>query len=140
MGMPRERADSVMAASLPWLVIGGMLGIVVGFGVGLFLFAPRTTAAQKAVERKYIGARGVGRIYAGLPFLLMVLSLPAFEPLTHALGNTGGAFAALAISLVFVALSLVLYDRLPRWMIMPLGLMGWVIAFAIACWFGLRNR
>ena len=74
-------------------------------------------------------------IYGGVQVFFLVLLSPAFEPLARSVGNTAAVWIVLATFLVFVGLSLFLYDRIPPRLIIPLGLLGWLLTFTIACWY-----
>ena len=136
--VPKQQVEDFVAASIPRLTVGGGLGLVAGLVFGSFLFKPRPNDAQMAVEQKYIGFGNIS-IYSGVPAFSLVLLGPIFEPLARRFGNTAAPIIFLLAWLVLVALSLALYDWLPRRLVMPLGLLGWVLTFAAAFWYGLRN-
>ena len=132
--MSKTQAYSLLANSIPKLVAGGTVGFIAGLVIALFLLrAPASTLV--AWEEKFIGRRGAMRIYGGLPVFVLALLFPAFEPLAHTLGNTAAPYVALATILVVAGISLFLYDRIPPRLTIPLGLVGWVLTFTLACWY-----
>ena len=77
--------------------------------------------------------------YSGVPCFFLVLLGPAFEPLARAIGDIAAVWTFLAIFLVIVGISLAIFDRIPRRIILPLGFSAWSLTFAIACFYGLRK-
>jgi hypothetical protein len=66
--------------------------------------------------------------------LFAALSL-LFERLAQIVGEKAVAYVALGIALIIVAMSLVLYNRIPERFIIPVGIIGWLLIVLLA--FGL---
>jgi hypothetical protein len=135
ISMSRTQGDSFVATIIPKLVAGGTVGFMAGLVSALFLLRAAPASTLVAWEKKFIGRRGAISIYGGIPMFLLVLLSPAFEPLARTFGNTAAPCIFLASFLVFVGFSLFLYDRIPTRCVIPLGLVGWVLTFTLACWY-----
>ena len=134
--MAKRQGDDLMAGSIPILVVGGALGFVSGFMLSLLIFKKRSKQAQDAIEQKYIGRRGLVKLYFGMPlFVTAVVGLLALERLAHSIGDAAAAGVFVLVLMVNVAVSLLLYDRIPRSLILPIGLIGWMLLFFFGCWF-----
>jgi len=130
----KNNADKFVSESMPVLTGGWVVGFIVGLVVSLFV--ARTEAkTEKEIEKKYIGSGGRGKIYLGAPlFVIAALSL-LFERLAQIVGEKAVAYVALGIALIIVAMSLVLYNRIPERFIIPVGIIGWLLIVLLA--FGL---
>jgi hypothetical protein len=141
------------ARSMPLLIVGGMFGFAVGFVVSLkkakadpeteretekekFELEPEKKTSKPGIEEKYVGFGGRIKIYLGTPIFVVALLAPFFERLLSKYGAEAGAFIALGIFLVIIAVSLVLYDRIPAKLIIPIGIIGWMLTLLIVLWHG----
>lgn len=122
------------AKSMPILIAGGILGFVVGF----MIFLKKAKAGPKIIaesERKYIRSSDRLRIYFGFPVFFIALLTPLFERLPRLVGEKYFIYVTLGIALAVIALSLVLFDRIPKRFIVPIGIIGWMLTLSLIAWF-----
>jgi hypothetical protein len=135
-GMSREHGNTLMAGSIPKLMIGAVSGFGLGLAFAVFLFKTRADAVQEEVEKKY----GLGRIYSGVPAFLMMMSASLLTPWWDRLERRFGIAAVpcllFGVCAVVLVLCLVIRPRIPRRLLVPLGLLGWMLALIIGCWVG----
>lgn len=122
--------------SMPFLITGGIIGFIVGFFVSVSV-ARADPKTEEEIERKYVGPSGCARIYFGAPLFVMALLSQYFERLLDKLGAKMGVYVALGVCLAIVAVSLVLYQRLPPKFVVPIGIMGWMLTLSMILWFSL---
>jgi hypothetical protein len=95
---------------------------------------------EKAIEDKYVGFWGRVKIYLGAPVFIMAATgmlTPAEKLLTRAWGDGIATYVTLGIVLVVIALSLFLYDHTPKKLIVPIGIIGWLLTLALVLWYSL---
>ena len=122
------------AKSMPILIIGGVLGFIIGLVVSM----KTAKSGPKAIvesERKLIRPSDHLRIYFGFPIFITALLKPLFERLPHYFGEKYFVYVALGIFLVIVAISLFLYDRIPKRFVIPIGIIGWMLTLSLIAWF-----
>jgi hypothetical protein len=124
------------AKSMPILIAGGIICFIVGLVVSLNV-AKADPKTEEEIEKKYIGLSGRVKIYLGAPVFVMALLACFFERLLDKVGAATGAYVALGIALVIIAVSLVLYDRIPAKLIIPIGIIGWMLTLSMILWFFL---
>jgi hypothetical protein len=129
--------DAAVTGNIPLLIIGALLAATTGFLGARYLFphVARPADAQRELERKYIGPGGFFRVYAGIPIFLIALLSPGLETLIHKFGLKVAPYIGVGICLGIFAACLTVYDRIPKRLIFPLGLLGWVLTFLVACWY-----
>ena len=135
VGQNDERLTKVM----PLLFAGGMIGFIVGA-----ICAARAVKANleiKNTESKF--SRGDSdRIFLGVPFFVFAIFLfVCGEKFFIKFGNMVGAYLYLGVFLGVIIICMVLRDSMPKKFIIPAGIIGWLLTFALAVWFGiLRTR
>jgi hypothetical protein len=123
------------AKNMPILVVGGVVGFIAGIIVSLRVakLDPRT---KKIIEKKYIGAGGQLYVYFGVPMFVFVLLVFCFgERFLNKVGTATGAYLGIGIFLVVLTTSLVLYDHIPKKLIVPFGILGWLLILLSVIWF-----
>jgi hypothetical protein len=65
----------------------------------------------------------------------MILLTPLFEQLPRPFGEKYFVYVALGIVLAITAVSLFLYDRIPKRFIIPIGIVGWMLILSLVIWF-----
>jgi hypothetical protein len=136
---PKTRSGfgELLAGCGPALAIGGLFGFFASLGMALFLFRDRSPLAQKELEKRFIGDRGLWKIYAGVPmFFVAVLAMLGYETLAKVVGESAAPYISLLVLLVVVGISLYFFERIPRSLILPIGLLGWMLLIGFACWYG----
>jgi len=129
--------DERLTKIMPLLLAGGVIGLIVGIFVSLRV-AKADSKTEKAIEDKYVGFWGRVKIYLGAPVFIMAATgvlTPAEKLLTRALGDNVATYVTLGIILVVIAMSLVLYDHTPKNLIVPIGVIGWLLTLALIVWF-----
>jgi len=79
----------------------------------------------QAMKKKYVGSGGRLKIYFGAPMFFTALGAVLFgEKLLWKAGNATGAYLGLGCFLAIVGVSLYLFDRIPKTLIVPIGIMA----------------
>jgi hypothetical protein len=86
----------------------------------------------------YIGAGGRWLIFAGLP--LAVCAILFVSTQTTGGGVRGVSEKLLPYVLFFVPVAVViggiiLYDHVPKRLVFPLGIVGWIVNASVLCWY-----
>ena len=118
------------ARSMPILIAGGIVGFVIGLAVSLRT-ARAGPRAQVEFDRKYVGPGGRWRIYFGLPLFVCVLLTPLFKRLPPLFGEKYFIYVALGIVLAVVSMSMVLYGRIPKRFVVPIGIICWMLTLLL---------
>jgi hypothetical protein len=120
--------------SMPILIAGGVVGSIIGLVISFKVVqaSPRT---QIELERKYLRPGDYLRIYFGFPVFVIALATPLFKRLPRLFGESYFVYIILGIALAIIAASMVLYDRIPRRFIIPIGITGWLLTLSLVCWF-----
>jgi hypothetical protein len=85
-----------------------------------------------------ISEGGRWAIFSGVLMFAVVLLLIIFPkdlPFERKFGTTASAYITLAIVLTIGAISMMLYYCVPRRMIIPIGIAGWILTFSLTCWY-----
>lgn len=121
---------------MPALIVGGILGFIIGIIISIYV-AKRDLETERALENKYVGVGGRGRIYAGAPISIFTFLTFFFgEKFLDKLGDTVGAYSGLGIFLLILIAGLILRDHLPQKLLIPIGIIGWLLTFGLFIWFG----
>jgi hypothetical protein len=83
-----------------------------------------------------IGPGGRWYIYSGIPFAVIAIFFVATERSSDHIfwGKVSPYVDLFAIGTISVA-ALILYDYLPKQLVIPLGVIGWVVSFSVLCWY-----
>lgn len=127
-------ADRFLAESMPILIAGGVVGVVVGLVASLIVLT-MDPKREAEIEERYVGAGGRLKIYFGVPVFIMVLLAPMLRWLGRIVGQNADVYVDLGVTLVVIALSLVLYDHIPRRLVIPLAVIAWMLTLSLAVWF-----
>ncbi len=88
------------------------------------------------MENKYVGVGGRLDIYFGAPvFIIVVLGKLLFEKLLHVAGLKIGIWIVFGIALAIITVSLLIHDRIPAKLRIPIGIIGWLLTISIIFWF-----
>jgi hypothetical protein len=85
-----------------------------------------------------IGPGGRWLIFAGIPMSVCAILFVVAEPhhrLEYAVGEKVFPYVLFFVPATIVLLSKVLYPHFPKHLVVPLGIVGWIIHFSILCWF-----
>lgn len=130
----RAAADKFVAESMPILFAGGLIGVIVGVVVSVIVLRMDPRREQE-IEERYVGARGRMSIYFGVPVFVVVLLAPLLSMLGNVVGQNADIYVDLGVALVVIALSLVLYDHIPKRFVVLLGVISWLLTLSVAAWF-----
>jgi len=131
--------DARLTRVMPALVIGGIIGLIAG-AIAIRQVARKGLKTRAAIDDRYVGARGRGRIYSGIPVLfVIVFGVFFFEPLLGKLGTTTGTWTAFGIFLGIVTICLVVEEHIPKRWLLPLGVIGWLLTLLILGIAGLHT-
>jgi hypothetical protein len=121
-----RHGDQLITGCMPILVAGGVLGFVAGLVVSLREARSDPKTEQKIVKR-FMGKSGRETIYLGVPMLVIAACAPLLEPLSHHFGDRIAIYSYYGFALVVIAVSLLLYDRIPERFIISVGVIGWLL-------------
>jgi hypothetical protein len=83
-----------------------------------------------------IGPAGRWYIFSGIPFAAVAIFQTAIAPsLDHFVGQRADSYVDLLIIAAIVVAALILYDHVPQKLVLPLGIVGWIIAFSLLYWY-----
>jgi hypothetical protein len=121
--------EAPVAASMPvlaLLVAGGVAGAIVGLVCSLRLLILDGGDTN----------RGVMKLYLGVPISILFWLAPLLRWLGQIVGQNADVYATIAVMLVVFVLSLILYDHIPQKLLIPLGVVAWMLTLALGwCWF-----
>jgi hypothetical protein len=135
MILPKRRALDFMADNGSILIAAAVVGIIVGLVLSIQLFKNRPAVEQQEIERKFIGRNGAA-FFFGIPMFFFSWSLFFMEPLAQRIGVAGAAITDVLLLMLLTGLAMYFSDRIPRRLATPLGLLGWLLTFAVFCLFG----
>ena len=95
---------------------------------------------MKNSQSKLIGPTGEWILFAGAPIAVTAFLFTHFNrSIEHVFGEKLLPFALFFTPVILCSLGRILYPYLPKRVAVPLGVIGWVVAFAILArfyWFG----
>jgi hypothetical protein len=125
------------AKSMPILMIGGIVGFIIGLVISLKV-ATADPKTEEEVEKKYIGQTGRLKIYFGAPIFIMAAAgmlTSLFESLERLIGPSVAPYVMLGMALLILAAAWALYDHIPEKVIIPIGIIGWMLTLSLIFWF-----
>jgi hypothetical protein len=84
-----------------------------------------------------IGPAGYWLIFAGVPIAIIAI----LTACTLRDGNIRGVsekflpYVVFFVPLAIIVACKVLYDHFPKKLIIPFGIVGWIVAFSVMCWY-----
>jgi hypothetical protein len=124
----------------PLFVLGWITGAIVSFNFfkSVFKTSGKTKFAQEQKERKYFGYGGMGAqlnwwVFLGIPVPLTAILIFAIEPFARTTGEKSGI--AIGAIVVMMAATMFICDRLSQRLVFRLGILGWVLTFALGFWY-----
>jgi len=93
------------------------------------------------MNQKYpygIGPGGHWLIFAGLPLAICAIFFAFTEPhhaLEHTVGEKVFPYIVFFVPAIIVIAGMVLYDHFPKRLVIPLGIIGWIVNFSVLFWF-----
>ncbi|MEI6194986.1 MAG: hypothetical protein WCS42_11730 [Verrucomicrobiota bacterium] len=85
-----------------------------------------------------IGPAGRWLIFAGMPMAVWAVFFAISEPhhaLEHAVGAKVFPFVLAGVPAAAMIGGMVLYGHFPKKLVIPLGIVGWIISVSVLCWF-----
>lgn len=132
--------EQFLPLTFPLFAAGWIIGAIISFVFfrSVFKTTGRTKFAQEKQQIKYLGYSGLGVqmnwwIFLGIPILLTGILVFVFWPFARTAGEKSGLVFG-AIMVIFTA-SMYFCDRLPRRLVLRLGVLGWALAFALGYWY-----
>jgi hypothetical protein len=132
--------ERLLTHVMPVLIVGWVAGAIISFCVfkSLLKTKGRTKMAQRQIQRKYFGSGGLDAdvawwTFLGIPVPLTAGLILAIEPYARTNEQKSG-FAVAALVLVF-GVAMFIGDRLPRRLVLRLGILGWVLTLVLGFWF-----
>lgn len=123
-----------LADNMSVFAIGGIIGFIIGLVISIKV-AKADPKTEEEVEKKYVGLGGRIQIYMGVPiFFIAIFVAPFFDKLITKFGSATGSYMELGMMLVILAVCLYLYARIPEKIIIPIGIIGWILTLAIILW------
>ncbi len=122
-----NRGSKLLAVIMPILITAGIIGFFVGLVISIRV-VKSNPLTQETIEKKYVGRSGLSKIYSGAPFFIFcVVVSRCFDPLERHFGTTVAAYSTIGILMAIHALGMFAYDRIPRRLIVPVGIVGWLL-------------
>jgi hypothetical protein len=93
---------------------------------------------RNSMKEKYIGSGGRWLIFAGIPLAICAALFVIAEPnhrLQHAVGEKAFPYILFFTPAAIVIGGMILYDHFPKRLVIPIGIVGWIIHFTLLCWF-----
>jgi hypothetical protein len=91
------------------------------------------------VNEKYphgIGPAGRWLIFAGVPMAIIFIFFTATESsLDRIVGQNAEPYIDLFVIAAIVISCKILYDHFPKWLIIPIGIAGWIIGLSVIYWY-----
>jgi hypothetical protein len=87
---------------------------------------------------KKLGPSGPWIIFSGIPMAVGAVFFVLTEPnnsLEHAVGEKAFPYALAGVAAAIMITGIVLYDHFPKRLVIPFGIVGWVIFTSLFCWF-----
>jgi hypothetical protein len=85
-----------------------------------------------------IGPAGLWLIFGGIPLAVLAIFFAVTEQ-HHALENAVGEkvfpYVLAGVPAVIMISGMVLYGHFPKRLVIPLGIVGWMIHISVLCWF-----
>lgn len=133
----RSGQDIIFSHVMAILELGAALGFVAGILIAASIVKanPETKAR---LESKFVTRDSV-TIYSGAPMFVTVFLGQWFERLPRLVGESALPYVALGIFLAIVAISLFLYDYIPRRLVIPIGILGWLLTVAGFILYGIHS-
>jgi hypothetical protein len=98
----------------------------------------RWCEVQKFMDKKpdYLGRSGRWLIFAGLPMMLVAVLFVCFENnLERKVGTRAFPYFLYFTPLVILVAGQLVYEHLPKRLLIPLGVIGWIVTASVLCWF-----
>jgi hypothetical protein len=90
----------------------------------------------KSSRHQHIGPAGYWLIFSGIPTAIAAILFVATErSLDRIVGENALPYVLFFVPVLIIMVSRVLYDRFPKRLVIPLGIMGWMVNFATLFWF-----
>jgi hypothetical protein len=74
-------------------------------------------------------------VFGGFPMIAMALLACCYESLVRVVGERPAPYVGLGIAAVVWIGSLVVYDYIPKRLILPIGVVGWIVTLSVGYWF-----
>jgi hypothetical protein len=88
-------------------------------------------------KKEQIGNAGRWAIFSGAPMVLYALQACTYERLVHVVGERLGPYIGLGIGGIIIVLSLIVYDHVPRRLVFPIGIVGWIVTLSLMYWYSM---
>jgi len=82
-----------------------------------------------------IGSFGRWWIFSGASMFVMALAMSKWPLLDYIFGQKASPYVFLGICGIVTIISLVLYDYIPKRLVIPIGIIGWILTLSFLCWF-----
>ena len=94
---------------------------------------------MKNEDSSRIGQTGRWIIFLGVAFALGAMLWYAKKPLENLVGQRAFPYVVYGLVMVICVWHMLLYNRCPRRLVIPLGIIGWISTFALQWWFVLKH-
>ncbi|MGB8371201.1 MAG: hypothetical protein WCF71_18120 [Verrucomicrobiia bacterium] len=85
-----------------------------------------------------IGPAGRWYLYSGIPFAVIAVFFTTTDRLLdHVFSENVSPYIDLFVIGAIAIGALILYDHLPKRLVIPLGIVGWIISFSLLYWYFL---
>lgn len=70
--------------------------------------------------------------------ILFALMACTYEFLVHTVGERVAPYLDLGIGGIITIVSLILYDHIPKRLVYPIGIVGWIVTLSLGYWFSMK--
>ena len=132
--------DKFLPLTLPLFIAGWIIGAAASFFFFRYIYKAKgkTKFAREQMERKYVGYGGLGAemnwlIFVGIPTPLIIALALLLEGFARTIGQKT---AVVFVAIMIVGVPVMYFcDRIPRRMIIQLGLLGWALTILGGYWY-----
>jgi len=98
---------------------------------------------QKSMNKKYPhGIRPAGRwlIFSGIIWFVIAVVICKSKLILGIVGEKLFPYALVFVPSAFGIGCMTFYNLFPKWLIIPIGIVGWILALSLLCWFTWFGR
>lgn len=81
-----------------------------------------------------IGPAGRWIIFSGIIWLVVAILICTSKSILIIVGEKGLPYVIFFVPAVFGIVCMVFYNRFPKSLIIPIGIVGWILAISLLCW------
>jgi hypothetical protein len=87
------------------------------------------------MNSKYIGPGGRWMIFWGAPGFVIAIIACKWPLLNYVIGSKAAPYVFCGIVMLLAAINCILIDRIPKKLVVPIGIVGWILTVSLLYWF-----